>query len=107
MSESVSRHPPVETMAAFIEGALTPAETAAVSEHLRGCGECRTVIGETARFEEEQNAEGAARRRPASRRDAGVPTRPAHAVDGRNAGVLAGWPGGVSPPRAWWLLIAA
>ncbi len=56
MNESVSRHPPVETMAAFIEGRLTPAETAAVSEHLRACGECRTVVAETARFEEEETA---------------------------------------------------
>ncbi|HJQ40909.1 MAG TPA: zf-HC2 domain-containing protein, partial [Thermoanaerobaculia bacterium] len=41
-------------MAAFLDGKLTRNEIAAVSAHLSGCGECRIVIAETARFEREE-----------------------------------------------------
>ncbi|HJW94784.1 MAG TPA: CHAT domain-containing protein [Thermoanaerobaculia bacterium] len=47
-------------MAAFIEGRLAPDELRSVSDHLRGCEECRTVVSETARFEREEQ-------RPANR----------------------------------------
>jgi CHAT domain-containing protein len=60
MNDVRPRHPEAQTMAAFIEGVLAPDEIAAVSEHLRGCGDCRTVVAETARFEREE-----ARRVPA------------------------------------------
>src|ERR1041385_783056 len=51
MSDNAPLHPEAGTMAAFIEGRLAPAELRSVSEHLRGCAECRTVVSETARFE--------------------------------------------------------
>lgn len=54
MSEGVPRHPEAQTMAAFVDGTLPPGEVAAVAEHLRGCGECRVVVGETARFTDEE-----------------------------------------------------
>lgn len=60
MNDVTPRHPEAQTMAAFVEGALAPDEIAVVAEHLRGCGECRTVVAETARFEREE-----ARRAPA------------------------------------------
>ncbi len=61
MSDNVPRHPEVRTMVAFIEGRLAPGELAAVSAHLRGCRDCRTVVTETARFRQEERA-GSARR---------------------------------------------
>ena len=54
MSADLPRHPEARTMTAFIEGTLPPPELGAVSEHLRGCGECRTVVAETARFERQE-----------------------------------------------------
>jgi CHAT domain-containing protein len=54
MSDVVPRHPEAQTMAAFVDGTLPPGEVAAVAEHLRGCGECRVVVGETARFTDEE-----------------------------------------------------
>jgi CHAT domain-containing protein len=54
MNEDAPRHPGAQTMAAFLEGKLPRHEIAAVSEHLRGCGECRLVVAETARFEQEE-----------------------------------------------------
>src|ERR1700692_33179 len=56
MNDVRPRHPEAPTMAAFIEGALAPDEIAAVAEHLKGCGDCRTVVSETARFEREEDA---------------------------------------------------
>jgi len=50
MNEDAPRHPGAQTMAAFLDGALSRDEIAAVSEHVSGCDECRTVIAETARF---------------------------------------------------------
>jgi len=47
-SDGVPRHPEAQTMAAFVDGTLSPGEVTAVAEHLRGCGECRTVVSETA-----------------------------------------------------------
>jgi CHAT domain-containing protein len=43
-------------MAAFVEGTLRHDERSAVSDHLRDCGDCRTVVGETARSEREEAA---------------------------------------------------
>jgi CHAT domain-containing protein len=57
MKDGVPRHPEAQTMAAFIEGTLSRGEVAAVAEHLRGCGDCRTVVSETARFEREEQPE--------------------------------------------------
>ena len=54
MNDAVPRHPEAQTMAAFIEGTLSRGEVAAVAEHLKGCGECRMVVSETARFEREE-----------------------------------------------------
>jgi CHAT domain-containing protein len=59
MNETVSRHPEARALAAFVEGALAPAELAAVAEHLRGCPDCRTVVTETARFEREEQRSAA------------------------------------------------
>ncbi|HXA16145.1 MAG TPA: CHAT domain-containing protein [Thermoanaerobaculia bacterium] len=56
MNDVRPRHPEAQTMAAFIEGALAPDEIAAVAEHLKSCGDCRTVVSETARFEREEDA---------------------------------------------------
>ncbi|HEX3109028.1 MAG TPA: CHAT domain-containing protein, partial [Thermoanaerobaculia bacterium] len=57
MSDAVPRrHPEAQTMAAFVDGTLSPGELAAVAEHLRGCGDCRTVVSETAQFTDEENA---------------------------------------------------
>jgi CHAT domain-containing protein len=64
MTNPVSRHPGAETMAAFLEGTLAPGEVAEVAAHLRECADCRTVTGETARFEEEEAALAAAAARP-------------------------------------------
>jgi CHAT domain-containing protein/tetratricopeptide (TPR) repeat protein len=50
------RHPGAQTMAAFFDGTLPAAEVATVASHLRECSECRTVVGETARFEREDEA---------------------------------------------------
>ncbi|HEX6100110.1 MAG TPA: CHAT domain-containing protein [Thermoanaerobaculia bacterium] len=47
-------------MAAFLEGKLAPGEVAEVAAHLRDCAECRTVTGEAARFEQEEEALAAA-----------------------------------------------
>src|SRR3954449_1322280 len=60
MSDNAPLHPEAGTMAAFIEGRLAPDELRSVSDHLRGCEECRTVVSETARFEREEQ-------RPANR----------------------------------------
>jgi CHAT domain-containing protein len=54
MSDNAPLHPEAGTMAAFIEGRLAPDELRSVSDHLRGCTECRTVVSETARFEREE-----------------------------------------------------
>ena len=54
MTNPVSRHPGAETMAAFLEGKLTPGEVAGVAAHLGECADCRTVTGEAARFEAEE-----------------------------------------------------
>ncbi len=54
MNDPVSRHPGAETMAAFLEGKLAPSDVAEVAAHLSGCSECRTVTGEAAQFEQEE-----------------------------------------------------
>jgi CHAT domain-containing protein len=54
MNNDAPRHPGAETMAAFLDGTLPHDEIAALSEHLGGCSECRTVVAETARFEREE-----------------------------------------------------
>jgi CHAT domain-containing protein len=54
MNDPVSRHPGAETMAAFLEGKLAPGAVAEVAAHLRDCADCRTVTGEAARFEQEE-----------------------------------------------------
>jgi len=73
MSVNAPDHPEVRTMVAFIEGRLAPDELKSVTEHLRGCRDCRTVVTETARFEgEEERGAG-----PLPRREgAGWRTRP-------------------------------
>jgi CHAT domain-containing protein len=50
-------------MAAFVEGRLSPAEVADVSWHLRDCGDCRTIVAETARFGHEEEAVAPSTRR--------------------------------------------
>lgn len=55
MNEGMS-HPDEETMAAFLDGKLDPGGIADVTGHLAECGDCRTIIGEAARFESEQAA---------------------------------------------------
>jgi CHAT domain-containing protein len=51
MFEAGSRHPRVETMAAFVEGTLAPEEVKTVANHLRDCSECRDVVSGAAEFE--------------------------------------------------------
>jgi len=54
MNDATPQHPGAETMAAFLEGRLQRDELASVAAHLRDCRDCRLVIGETARFEREE-----------------------------------------------------
>jgi len=54
MNEEKPSHPAATTMAAFVDGKLSQSEVAMVTEHLRECGDCRTVVAETARFEREE-----------------------------------------------------
>ncbi|HXH41881.1 MAG TPA: zf-HC2 domain-containing protein, partial [Thermoanaerobaculia bacterium] len=54
MNDVRPRHPEAQIMAAFVDGTLSPDELAAVAGHLKGCGECRTVVSVTARFEREE-----------------------------------------------------
>lgn len=54
MNDDGPRHPKAMTMAAFVEGTLARDEIAGVAAHLRTCGDCRTVVAETARFEREE-----------------------------------------------------
>lgn len=54
MNDGVPRHPEAQKMAAFVDGTLSAPEVAAIAEHLRGCGDCRTVVSETARFTDEE-----------------------------------------------------
>lgn len=56
MNDAAPRHPEAQKMAAFVEGTLAPAEIAEVAKHLRDCGDCRTVVSETARFVREEDA---------------------------------------------------
>ena len=63
MNDPLSRHRGAETMAAFLEGTLAPGEIAEVAAHLRDCADCRTVTGETARFEVEELGATASGRR--------------------------------------------
>jgi CHAT domain-containing protein/tetratricopeptide (TPR) repeat protein len=64
MNDLDPRHPEAQTMAAFVEGDLAPAEIASLAAHLRDCCDCRTVVAETARFKREEEAVPA-RHRPA------------------------------------------
>src|SRR5438045_1431993 len=57
------RHPAPENLAAFVDGALVATELKEVASHLRECGECRDIAGETARFQEEVQSAGAAPKR--------------------------------------------
>lgn len=56
MNRGVAGHPGAEIMAAFFEGKLSPHETAATAAHLRECADCRSIAGEMARFEREEEA---------------------------------------------------
>lgn len=85
MNDRARRHPKVETMAAFVEGTLAPNELTEIAEHLRDCSECRTVVGETARFEAE---EAAAQRGPERATSHGRRTR-LWAAAAAAAGVIA------------------
>src|SRR6185369_17836904 len=58
MNDRAPDHPEAGTMAAFVEGRLAPDELKSVSEHLRGCRDCRTVVTETSRFEREERGAG-------------------------------------------------
>lgn len=64
MNDGVSRHPPVDVMADFIEGKLAPAEVITVTRHLAECEDCRTVVSESARFEREEEQRATPKRRP-------------------------------------------
>ena len=44
MNKKVPRHPEIRTMAAFVDGTLAPVELPSVTEHLRECPDCRTVV---------------------------------------------------------------
>jgi len=57
MTQGASRHPSEETMAAFVEGALTPGETSAMADHLRECDDCRVMAADISQFEEEEVAD--------------------------------------------------
>ena len=55
MNEARRPHPGAETMAALLEGRLAPGELAETTAHLRDCADCRTILGESARFEAEES----------------------------------------------------
>jgi CHAT domain-containing protein len=55
MNDAAPGHPEAQTMSAFVEGKLAPAEIAEVAQHLRDCSDCRTVVSETARFQREED----------------------------------------------------
>ena len=78
MTNPVSRHPGAETMAAFLEGKLAPGEVAEMAAHLRECADCRTVTGEAARFEieEEDRARDEAAAAAAANVPAPAPAKP-------------------------------
>ena len=61
-----------ETIAAYLDRRLDPAERVRVEEHLADCEECRTLLSETALFLEADAASGAA---PASSAAAASPVR--------------------------------
>src|SRR5262245_17157224 len=63
MNEDAPRHPGAQTMAAFLDGRLPQNEIAVVADHLSQCGECRTVIAETAEFEREEESRSESPRR--------------------------------------------
>ena len=65
MNHLASHHPEAETMAAFLEGKLAPADGTAVAAHLRDCEACRLVLGETARFQRAEEEASAGAERPA------------------------------------------
>lgn len=58
-------HPPEETLAAYVDGALTATEKVAVERHLDGCHECMASIAAVARLMESAPL-AAARPRPAA-----------------------------------------
>jgi CHAT domain-containing protein len=66
MSDNAPHHPEARTMVAFIEGRLGADELASVTAHLRGCRDCRTVVTETAYFDEDERQRAPAS--PAPRR---------------------------------------
>jgi anti-sigma factor RsiW len=49
---------PEETLAAFIDGALTPAERQAVEAHLADCSRCRAVVALAIRKRPESDHSG-------------------------------------------------
>ncbi len=54
MKEVAPRCPDDEVLAAFIAGTLPAAELERVSAHLGECPECRSIMGEVARFERDE-----------------------------------------------------
>src|SRR3954470_12830014 len=59
MSDNAPHHPEARTMVAFIEGRLSADELTSVTAHLRGCRDCRTVVTETAYFDEDERQRAA------------------------------------------------
>lgn len=43
---------PRETLSAYVDGELSPAEHVAVEAHLASCGECREIVADIRRLEE-------------------------------------------------------
>jgi anti-sigma factor RsiW len=68
-------HPPLEDLAAFIDGALGEEECARMQAHLARCEECYELFTETVRFQQEEAGEGEAvageEEKGAGREDAG------------------------------------
>lgn len=94
MSDS-GNHPPLEELAAYIDGMLPEAEAARVAEHISGCEDCFFVYSETVRFQLEHPDE-AAEPADAPEEAAEVISFPPRTEETRKR-----------KPLPWWLGIAA
>lgn len=62
MTDAMTNHSDIESLAAFVDGRLEREEREAVTKHLETCEECQAMIREAAAFEQEEEAAIAARK---------------------------------------------
>jgi tetratricopeptide (TPR) repeat protein len=60
MTDAMTNHSDMESLAAFVDGRLEREERDAVTKHLETCEECQGFVREAAAFEQEEVAEAAA-----------------------------------------------